>query len=82
MNLFNKNKKKNSANKLALNKVEEIKQLVWIKAFNCESLLDQKMNLSFFLDKRPPVEKKILLMRINKFEIKWWMHKILIRKSI
>ena len=57
---INKLIQRKPANRLGLNGSEEVKQHVWLKGFDWESLLDKKMKPAFLPEKRPPVKKKTL----------------------
>ena len=57
---INKLIQRKPANRLGLNGADEIKQHIWLKGFDWDSMLEQKLDPAFFPEPRPPVKPKVL----------------------
>lgn len=57
---INKLIQRKPANRMGLNGSEEVKQHVWLKNFDWDSLLSKQMEPAFYPKARPPVKPKVL----------------------
>ena len=57
---INKLIQRKPANRMGLNGSEEVKQHIWLKEFDWDSLLEKRMKSAFLPEKRPPVKPKVL----------------------
>lgn len=57
---INKLIQKKPANRIGLNGAEEVKQHIWLKDFDWESMLNKTMEPAFYPKPRPPVKPKVL----------------------
>lgn len=56
---INKLIQRKPANRIGLNGAEELKQHIWLKNFDWESLLEKKMEPAFYPKPRPPIKAKV-----------------------
>lgn len=57
---INKLIQRKPANRIGLNGSEEVKQHIWLKNFDWDSLLSKTMKPAFLPEKRPPVKPRVL----------------------